>query len=527
MKKTLALILCVALLATLFVMPAAAESDKPFDGVKLTYWVKMDEKAVGAYNNLAESEWYKRINEATGIELEFIHPALGSESAEFTLLLAGGDYPDIIENNWTAYPGGAGAAIEDGVIITLDDYIHTDATPNLSAILTAEPTLDKSIKTAEGHYYVFPFLRGTSMTNNPSLFSSGFFLRGDILAELNLEVPETIDEWDTVMRAVKAAHPDMIPVVTRTEWMNQIFCSGFDNYWDYYVEDGVVKNGLVEDSHYDYLKQMATWYADGLIDPDYLTHTKAGDLRTIFASGNAFAMHDASSGGTSNSIPNLLESGAIADESEIVTTVPVASKKGVPAKFAKMNSPYDASASSVAITTQCSNVDAAVYLLDWMYSEQGRTITNWGTEGVSYTVVDGEYTYTDEIMNNPNGLSIAQAQAIYVRPSNGAAVSDGMVTKVLATYTAQKDGATKWTVTTFGDHMYPAGAAIAADVSEDFATITNNVKTYKEECEAKWITGQEELTPEVWEAYKAQMEAYGLSRAIEYKQAAYDAFMAN
>lgn len=168
-----------------------------------------------------------------------------------------------------------------------------------------------------------------------------------------------------------------------------------------------------------------------------------------------------------------------------------------------------------------------MYLLDWMYSEQGRTITNWGTEGVSYTVVDGEYTYTDEIMNNPNGLSIAQAQAIYVRPSNGAAVSDGMVTKVLATYTAQKDGATKWTVTTFGDHMYPAGAAVAADVSEDFATITNNVKTYKEECEAKWITGQEELTPEVWEAYKAQMEAYGLSRAIEYKQAAYDAFMAN
>ena len=53
------------------------------------------------------------------------------------------------------------------------------------------------------------------------------------------------------------------------------------------------------------------------------------------------------------------------------------------------------------------------------------------------------------------------------------------------------------------------------------------MKTYREEMEAKWITGKEELTEEAWNAYKAQMEAYGLSRAIGYKQAAYDAFMAN
>ena len=45
--------------------------------------------------------------------------------------------------------------------------------------------------------------------------------------------------------------------------------------------------------------------------------------------------------------------------------------------------------------------------------------------------------------------------------------------------------------------------------------------------EAKWITGQQELTEEAWNAYVAQLETYGLSRAIQYKQAAYDAFMAN
>ena len=529
MKKTLALILCVALLATMFVMPVAtAESDKPYAGTKLTYWVKFDEKAVGALQSLNDSRYYDAIYEATGIEIEFIHPAAGNESQELALLSAvPEEMPDIIETNWTAYAGGPSAAIEDGLIITLNEYIEGGKTPNLKAILDANVTIDKSIKTADGEYYVFPFLRGTKTEGNGSLFTSGFFMRGDILKELNLEIPETIDEWYTVLSAVKKAHPDMIPMITRTEWMNQIFCSGYNNYWDYYVEDGVVKNGLIEDSHYEYLQTMAKWYAEGLLDPDYLTHKKANEGRTLMAAGKAFATYDASSGGTSNIIPALLESGMIQAETDIVTTVPVTSEKGTYAKFAKMNGLYDASGSSVAISTNCKNVDAAIWLLDWFYSEEGHNISCWGIEGESYTVVDGVPQYTDIIMNNPNGLSIAQAQAIYVRPSNGPVVSDPQVGINLATYTAQKVGGDKWTHTVFGDYMYPAGAAISAENSEDFATITNNVKTYREECEAKWITGKEPLTPEAWEAYKAQMEAYGISRAIQYKQEAYDAFMGN
>ncbi len=528
MRKFLATVLALAMAATMFIMPAAvAENDKPYAGTKLTYWVRMDEKASGAIANLGESEWYKRVHEATGIELEFIHPAIGNESTEFNLMVAGGEYPDIIETNWTAYSGGPSAAIDDGVIIPLDDYITTEKTPNLKAILDENKMIDKSVKTSDGHYYVFPFLRGTTTEGNSNLFTGGFFMRGDILKELNLEAPESIDEWYTVLSAVKAAHPDMIPFATRTEWMNQLFCPGFDNYWDYYVEDGVVKNGLVEDGHFAYLKEMAKWYKEGLIDPDYLTHSKAGDVRKLMAAGQVFCINDASNGGTSNVIPPLLEAGIIKDESDIVTTVPVQAVKGTPAKFSKMNSVYDASGSSVAISTQCKNIDAAVWLLDWFYSEEGSLISNFGTEGVSYTMVDGIPTYTDMILNNPNGLSSAQAQAIYCRPSNGAVVSSQYVGQQLAVYTAQKDGATKWTVTNFGNYMFPAGAAIAADAAEDFATITNNVKTYREEMEAKWITGKEELTEEAWNAYKAQMEAYGLSRAIGYKQAAYDAFMAN
>ena len=298
MKKLVSLILVLAMLATLMVSAAADES-KPYAGVKLTYWVKLHENLDAAkVTNMAQTRWYEAVKEATGIEIEFIHPAAGQDATEFNLLTAVPDeMPDIVEYSWTAYPGGASAAIDDEVIISLNDVIASGKAPHLKAILDNEVAIDKAVKTADGDYYVFPFLRGTTFENNNCLFTSGFYMRGDILKELNLEVPETIDEWDTVLRAVKAAHPDMIPFITRTEWMNQIFTPGYDNYWDYYVEDGVVKNGLAEDSHFEYLKKMASWYADGLLDPDYLTHTKAGDGRGVMAAGNAFATYDACGGG--------------------------------------------------------------------------------------------------------------------------------------------------------------------------------------------------------------------------------------
>jgi len=528
MKKTLALILCVAMLATLFVLPAAAESAKPYEGVKLTYWVKLHENLTGMANNYAETRWYDAVHEATGIEIEFIHPAAGQDAQEFTLLVAGGEYPDIIEHNWTAYNGGASAAIEDGVIISLNEAIEGGKAPNLKAILDAEPSIEKAVKTAEGDYYVFPFLRGTTFEDNNCLFTSGFFMRGDILAELNLEIPETVDEWYNVLTAVKAAYPDMVPFATRTEWMNQIFYTGHDSFWDYYVEDGVVKHGAVEDERFAGLQTMAKWYNEGLIDPDYLTHTKAGDLRSMMAAGNCFAIYDACGGGASNIIPPLMDAGIIDSEADIVTTMPVTSVKGQNAKFSKMNGLYDASGSSAAITTQCTNVDAALYLLDWMYSEEGHMINCFGIEGESYNMVDGFPQYTDVVLKNPEGLSVAQALSNYARGhQNGPVVQDTRVNDQYYSYSAQVAGMKLWTKTDFGKYMYPAGAAVASENAEDFATISNNIKTYMQECEAKWITGKEPLTAEAWDAYKAQMEEYGIGRAIEYKQAAYDAFMAN
>ena len=207
--------------------------------------------------------------------------------------------------------------------------------------------------------------------------------------------------------------------------------------------------------------------------------------------------------------------------------------RGQNAKFSKMNGLYDASGSSAAISKSLADeggekFEAAVYLLDWMYSDEGHMINCFGIEGESYNMVDGYPTFTDVVLHNPDGLNVAAALSLYARGhQNGPVVQDTRVNDQYYSYSAQVAGMHLWTKTDFGKYMYPAGAAIATENADDFATITANVKTYKDEHEAKWITGQEELTEDAWNAYVAQLEAFGLSRAIQYKQAAYDAFMNN
>lgn len=242
---------------------ATTDSDKPFAGTTLTWYTTLNGNVSDNFANLGDTPWAKYVEEQTGITIEFQHPTQGSEAEEFAVMLASGEYPDIIEYTWTTYSGGAGAAINDGVIISLDDYM-ADAT-NLSKVMQEHPEIGKMIKSSGGNYYCFPCLRGLESPNKTE-FSSGFLYRADALKELGFDqVPETIDEWEEVLRAAKAAGYSK-PFTTRKEWVKDVWSAAYDNWGSFYVDDGVVKNGLIEDSRKDFIQKMADWYAEGLLD---------------------------------------------------------------------------------------------------------------------------------------------------------------------------------------------------------------------------------------------------------------------
>ena len=500
---------------------AAETSEKPYEGVKLTWWTKLNANVSTTYPNLGDTPWAQYVQEKTGIELEFIHPTVGSEDEEFSIMVASGEYPDIIEHYWTKYPGGPGAAITDGVIINLDDVMANNA-PNFMKMMEEYPDVSKMVKTSDGSYYCFPFLRGLEQPN-VTQFSGGILLRKDVLDELGLEMPETIEEWDTVLRAFKD-YGFEVPFTTRKEWMKDVWSPGFDNWGDFYVEDGVVKHGLIEDSRKDFLIQMNKWYEEGLIDRDWLVADKASN-QTYFTTEKSAAVNAPFGQGLGQYTQIMHDANPEITQEDIRCTVPVTAVKGRNAKFSKMNQIYDKSGVSAAISSQCKEVEAAAWLLDWMYSEEGNLCCNFGIEGLTYELVDGEPVYTDVIMKNPDGLSVANALAAYTRAStSGVCVQDPRYIEQYYEQDNQKEALKLCMKTDMGEHFFPP-ASVASEDSERYAEITNNIKTLSDEMEAQFIAGTVSL--DEWDKYVQQLKDFGIEEAIEIMQKAYDQYMSN
>lgn len=499
----------------------AVDPDRPYAGTKLTWYSKLNANVSTTYPNLGDTPWAQYVMEKTGIEIEFIHPTVGSEEEEFSILIASGEYPDIIENMWTSYPGGPQAAINDGVIIDLDDVMANNA-PNFSKLMADHPDIDKRVKTINGSYYCFPFLRGLE-SPNITQFSAGMILRKDVLDELGLEMPETIDEWETTLRAFKKAGFEA-PFVTRNEWMKDVWSPGFDNWGDFYVEDGTVKNGLIEASRKDFISKMHDWYEEGLIDRDWLVADKASN-QTYFTTGKSAAVYAPFGQGLGQYTQVMNEENPEITQEDIHCTVPVTSVKGQNAKFSKMNDIYDKSGVSAAISTQCENIEAAAWLLDWMFSEEGNLCCNFGIEGVTYEMKDGKPVYTDVIMRNPDGLSVANALAAYTRAStSGVCVQDEDYIEQYYEQDNQKEALELSMKTDMGEHFFPP-TSVAEEDSEQYADIMNNVKTLADEMEAQFIAGT--VPMDEWDAYQEQLKKFGIEDAIAMMQTAYDNYMAN
>ena len=131
MKKTLTLLLVCCLL--LGCLAGAAYADEP---KQISYWIDVQQGS-SMINSFAELACWQQVEKNLGVQIKWEHPAIGQGTEQFNLIMASSDLPDIMYYTWTdSYPGGPEAAIADGKIIALNDYIDEYA-PNLKAYLEA------------------------------------------------------------------------------------------------------------------------------------------------------------------------------------------------------------------------------------------------------------------------------------------------------------------------------------------------------------------------------------------------------
>lgn len=302
------------------------------------------------------------------------------------MMLASGEYPDIMEIDFYNHPGGPNKAISDGYIIALNDYMQY--APNLVKYLEEHPEVDKMCKTDDGTYYAFPFIRG----DKSLIVFSGLMLRKDWLDDLGLEVPTTIDEWHTVLTAFKNEKGAEAPLsfLISSLKTSAAFAGAFDVRSGLYVDNGVVKYGEAEPGYKEFITTMRQWYSEGLIDKNVATlDSKILDSNVL--DGKTGAMIGNVGGGMGKWVEAMK---SIDPEFELVAAPYPSLNEGERVRFGQYDNMVQAYGSA-SISSTCQDVELAMRYLDYGYSEEGHMLFNFGEEGVSYNMVDGYPQYTD------------------------------------------------------------------------------------------------------------------------------------
>jgi putative aldouronate transport system substrate-binding protein len=491
---------------------------------EITVWMELHQNFSQIFKNMGDTEFAKELQKRTNTKVTYLHPPAGQAREAFNLLLASGDLPDVVEFNWYTIPGGPAKAIADGYILKLNDVIDKYA-PNLKAYLAAKPAIARMIKTDEGWYYSFPFLRGEE-DSSPLLFTSGIIVRKDWLDDLKLPMPEVIGDWETTLKAFKdkkgATAPLSLIYVSSTSWelTNQLvncFAPAFDANGQYYVDGGKVKLGIVQPGFKSFLAEMNGWYKQGLLDPNFATADRKA-VEANFTGGKS----GVTQGSAGQNIGRYMQVMTAKDPKVSVTGAPVPGpRRGELAKFYTRKSIYG-DGNTGAISAKSKNVAAAARYLDYAYGKDGMLLFNFGIEGKSYTMVNGVPTYTDWVMHNPDKLAPTLAMSHYLRGhTNGPFVQMLGYLQQYYELPEQKAANSNWTRHRQPEFNLPP-VTPTVDESSQLAKTMTDIRTYADEMQIKFVMGTEPITK--FDEYVAQINRLGLDKTLAIWQAALERY---
>jgi len=475
----------------------------------VTIWAPTSAAIQKTMSNLAESEYYKELERRTGVSVKFTHPALGEEKQSFNLLIASGDYPDVIEIQASySYPGGFDKAIEDGVFLRLNELIDKCA-PNYKKLLNKNSTIKKQATTDSGNIPAF-FSISVNGAQPPWL---GMVVRKDWLDELGMDLPVTYDDWYEMLKAFRDKKKAVAPMMLYYTGFEprDIFNGGYGVMEKFYQVDNVVKYGPLEPGYEEYIAMMSKWYAEGLIDKDFATKKDflpSTDFTTTEKTGAYYDIYFNLSVNKSRSTnPNY---------NAVAVPTP---KKNPEDKLHIRQTNTETGVVSWVITSACKDPELVTRWIDYNYSPDGEILAAYGIEGKTFEYVDGKPQFNEFIYNNPDGLSLAEAYNKYAK--HGGAVAYHWEREWAGQPKGNLECLEIWAKDNDGSYAMPP-VSLTYEEGEEYARIMGDIETYVSEMVVKFILGQEPISN--FEKFRNQIKSMNIDRAIELQQAALDRY---
>jgi len=498
-------------------MPALADDHHKIVDQPLELTIQMNHARYPVYDETWPVELAAR--ELTNIHLKNDTVGANMRTSENTgrtealnLMLAAGHIPDIVGSS--RIKDFVNQYGPEGAFLPLNDLIEEHA-PHMKAFFDSKPHIQSAISAADGNMYYIPYLPDGK-------YGRAYFIRYDWLDNLGLEVPQTVEEFESALRAFKNDDPngnglqDEIPYFAR-QWPELIRLvtlwdgrsSGSDTYHDFYVNDGQLAHPYAGEGYREGIKNLARWYAEGLIDAEVFT--RGSSARDYLLSENlGGATHDwfASTSGY-----NRLSSDI--DGFAIKAMAPPASISG---KRIEEHRRIPIKPDGWAIGGRNEHPVETIKYFDFWFSPEGRRLANFGVEGQQYTMVDGEPKFTEEFLTNGQPVN----NQLY------AVGSQLQARGYFQDYNYEKQWSNEFALEGIklydeGDYLIDQflGVAFNADEQKVYDRHWGAIRDYMLERQQSWILGNGDVEAD-WDAYSAQLENMGLSKVLEVMQSAYE-----
>ncbi len=504
--------------------------------VKYTYWLPATPN-----DYLSEYSKYpvvQYMNKKFNMTLEFQQPAAGTEVDALNLMIGTGEYTDIIDSAY--YTNSIDELNKNGIIIDIAKYL--DYMPNLKSLLDADPTFKKNVYNDNGQILKLP----TYLAEDP-LQWGGLVYRKDILDSMTgnkvtfpsgNDSPTTIADWEYMLPLYKqyfeaSGMTDYAPfILPATGYFGSgDLLTGFGTAASYHAVDDKVSYGPIEEGFYNYLVKMNDWFQKGYIYKDFASRTN-----DLFYLPNTALTYGGAAGiwfGATSQLGTLLSQpdyGLNVDIQPILN--PIDTEHGNTSAINMMYAGRNGQTGGAMISSTCQNVERLLTTIDYMYSEEGAMLKEYGLtkeQGAADDELYKEHGLTEGAYSiDSNGEVIAAEPFL---PGGGLDLTPFVDYKMPGMrnnkYTNKnlkeidKKATAIWL--NYGYGMFPP---IYRTTEEDATYTANqsNIEDYVNTMVLKFILGDEKLDKTSWEEYKKQIETFGVNDNIAIMQAAYDRY---
>jgi putative aldouronate transport system substrate-binding protein len=485
----------------------------------LTFSIMMLSNA--AYPYKADWLFFKELTKRTNVSLQATVVPGSDYNQKRSVVVAAGDAPMIIPKT---YHPDEEAYIASGAILPVSD--HLDLLPNFRdqvAKWNLQPDLD-AYRQEDGKFYLLPGLH-EDVWSEYSLA-----MRTDVLQQLNLQVPKTWEELRTVLRAMKAAHPDVYPLSDRwstpaNPGANNLLSLVGTAYgtmagWTYQHSffDAATKAFVYTGATPQY-KQMIEYLnslvTEKLIDPE--SFTQSDDMaKQKFANGKSFVISCNAQTVVNELRPSIAKlAGA--------TVAKIAPPTG-PMGDTKAGNRLESGVMISAKARDSKNFVAMMQFMDWLYySPQGKLFAKWGVEGTTYTgsVDDGTFKLAPDVNwggLNPSGTKNLQVEYGF---QNGVFIYGGS-TKLRNSQFPKEEQAIQEVMSARKNQPLPPPRPLSADEREQVTLWETALKDHVNQQTLKFILGARPLSE--WDAYVSELKGKNMTRYVEVVNAAYNRY---